>query len=353
MKLNRLRIQLAAQAALWATLLFPSISALAQTPFYQGKTVTLLHGRAPGGSGDYRVRAVLPFLQKYIPGNPTFVHEYMDGGGGRKAANHIFAMARTDGLVIGNVGGGVVANAVLGESGVQYDLDKLPFIGSPYSATHYVLATRREMGLTNLEKLRAASGIRIGAQSVGHTNYTIGRIFAALLSLKDSKYVTGYSIPERDVALLRGEIDAIANTDDFYARNPEWIDKKMVDFHVVMEIPKGLKHPLFSRLPEIETFAKSEPGRKVLSMFRLFRLSGSPFILPPATQKDRADIIKEAIRKSFKDPEFVKEYRKVVGEDPTPLMPEENERAIRELPREPETIELFKKFAGAGQLPPL
>ena len=353
MKLNRQRLKFAAQTALCAMLLFPSVSALAQTPFYQGKSITLLHGRAPGGSGDYRVRAVLPFLQKYIPGNPTFVHEYMDGGGGRKAANHIFAMVRTDGLVIGNVGGGVVANAVLGESGVQYDLDKLSFIGSPYSATHYVLATRRELGLTNLDKLRAASGIRLGAQSVGHTNYTIGRIFAALLGLKDSKYVTGYSIPERDVALLRGEIDAIANTDDFYARNPEWIEKKMVDFHVVMEIPKGLKHPLFSRLPEIETFAKSEPGRKVLSMFRLFRLSGSPFILPPATQKDRAEIIKEAIRKSFKDPEFVKEYRKVVGEDPTPLMPEENERAIRELPRDPETIELFKKFAGAGSLPPL
>ncbi len=295
-----------------------------QSDFYRGKTITLLHGRAPGGSGDFRVRAVLPFLQKYIPGNPTFVHEYMDGGGGRKAANHIFALTRTDGLVIGNVGGGVVANAVLGEQGVQYDLDKL-----------------------------AATGIRIGAQSVGHTNYTIGRIFAALLGLKDTKYVTGYSIPERDVALLRGEIDAIANTDDFYARNPEWIEKKIVDFHVVMEIPKGEKHPLFSRLPEIETFAKTERGRKVLSLFRLFRLSGSPFILPPATQKDRAEIIKEAIRKSFKDPEFVKEYRKVVGEDPTPLLPEENERAIRELPRDAETIELFKKFAGAGALPAL
>jgi hypothetical protein len=32
-------------------------------------------------------------------------------------------------------------------------------------------------------------------------------------------------------------------------------------------------------------------------------------------------------------------------------MPEENERAIRELPRDPETIDLFKKFAGAGSLP--
>jgi tripartite-type tricarboxylate transporter receptor subunit TctC len=353
MKTNELRTRIAASATLYALVFLFFTPAHSQTPFYQGKTITLLHGRAPGGSGDYRVRAVLPFLQKYIPGNPTFVHEYMDGGGGRKAANHIFAMARTDGLVIGNVGGGVVANAVLGETGVQYDLDKLPFIGSPYSATHYVFATRRELGLTNLEKLRAATGIRIGAQSVGHTNYTIGRIFAALLGLKDSKYVTGYSIPERDAALLRGEIDAIANTDDFYARNPHWIDQKLVDFHAVMEIPKGLKHPLFSRQPDIETFAKTEPARKVLSMFRLFRLSGSPFILPPATQKDRAEIIKEALRKTFKDPEFFKEYKKVVGEEPTPLLPEENERAIRELPREPETIELFKKFAGAGALPPL
>ena len=353
MKTNELRTPLTASAALYALIFLFTTPAFSQTSFYQGKSITILHGRAPGGSGDFRVRAVLPFLQKYIPGNPTFVHEYMDGGGGRKAANHIFALARTDGLVIGNVGGGVVANAVLGEAGVQYDLDKLPFVGSPYSATHYVLATRKEAGLTSLEKLRAATGIRIGAQSVGHTNFTIGRIFAALLGLKDSKYVTGYSIPERDVALMRGEIDAIANTDDFYARNPQWVEKKMVDFHLVMEIPKGLKHPLFSRLPEIETFAKTEPGRKVLSMFRLFRLSGSPFILPPATQKDRAEIVKEALRKSFKDPEFVKEYRKVVGEDPTPLLPEENERAIRELPRDAETIELFKKFAGAGALPAL
>jgi len=57
------------------------------------------------------------------------------------------------------------------------------------------------------------------------------------------------------------------------------------------------------------------------------------------------------LRKTFKDQEFFKEYRKVVGEDPSPLTPEANEKAIRDLPRDPETIELFKKFAGAGSLP--
>src|SRR5262245_34613613 len=52
-----------------------------QSDFYRGKTITIIHGRSAGGSGDYRARAVAPFLQKYIPGNPTIVHEHMDGGG--------------------------------------------------------------------------------------------------------------------------------------------------------------------------------------------------------------------------------------------------------------------------------
>ena len=324
----------------------------AQAPFYQGKTLAIVHGRAAGGSGDLRVRAVVPFLQKYIPGNPTIVHEFMDGGGGRKAANHIFNSARPDGLTIGNVGGGVIANAVLGEKGVQYDLDKMPFVGSPYSSTHYVLLTRREAGFRTLDKLRQASGVRFGAQSVGHTNYTIARIFAWLLALKEPKDVTGFSIPERDVALLRGEIDAVVSSDDLLVRNSEWLEKNLIDLHAIIAVPREEKHPRFSYLPEIDGFVKSERERKLLTMFRNFRLTGSPFILPPAMPKDRVEIIKEALRKSFRDQEFFKEYRKVVGEDPSPLTPEANEKAIRDLPRDQESIELFKKFAGAGPLPP-
>jgi len=344
-------IKLAAKAALCALLLFIN-TADAQTPFYQGKTLTIVHGRSAGGAGDFRARAVAPFLHKYIPGNPTIVHEYMDGGGGRKAANHIYSVARPDGLTIGNVGGGVVASAVLGETGVQYDLDKLPFVGSPYSESHYLLVTRREAGFSNLEKLRAASGVRLGSQSVGHTNYTLGRIMVWLLGLKEIKDVTGFSNPERDIALLRGEIDAIATSDDGILRKGDWLDKGLIDLHVIYAIPREKKHPRFDYLPEIDGFAKTERERKMLTLFRTFRLAGSPFIIPPATPKDRMEIIKDALRKSFKDADFFKEYRKLAGEDPTPLMPEANEKAIRELPRDRETIELYKKFAGAGPLPP-
>src|SRR5687768_6457340 len=110
----------------------------AQASFFQGKTITIVQGRDPGGSGDLRVRALVPFLEKYIPGNPKIVMEFMPGGGSRKAANYVFRTAKPDGLSIGNLSGGMVSLAVLGESGILYDLNKFTYLGSPYSTYHAV-----------------------------------------------------------------------------------------------------------------------------------------------------------------------------------------------------------------------
>jgi len=326
--------------------------ALSQTPFYQGKTLTIIQGREPGGTGDMRVRAVIPYLRKYIPGQPTVVTEFIPGAGGRKAANHIFGGARPDGLTIGNVGAGLVANAILGETGVQYDLDKLIYLGSPNSASQYVFLTKKELGLNTLEKLRSASGLRVGAQSVGHDIYINGRMFAYFLGLKEPRFVTGFSGPEVDLALMRGEVDARANIADTVAkRTPEWLEKGLVDFHAIIEIPKGVKHPRFAQLPEMETFAKSDRERNLIAMNRAFRLTGSPYILPPGTPNEQVRILQEAFGKTFSDPEFQKEFKKLTGDDATPLMPKAHEKAIRDLPRDPEIVEVFKKLAGADPLP--
>src|SRR6266542_5374798 len=81
-------------------LLVPGERAFGQAPFYQGKTITLVRGSTPGGIGERRVRAVIPYLTKHIPGNPTIVMEFMPGAGGRKAANYMFHRARPDGLIL-------------------------------------------------------------------------------------------------------------------------------------------------------------------------------------------------------------------------------------------------------------
>jgi tripartite-type tricarboxylate transporter receptor subunit TctC len=337
-------------AALWFCL-FPSL-AFSQAPFYQDKTITIIQGREPGALGDNRVRAVIPFLKKYIPGNPAIVSEFMPGAGGRKAINHIFSVVRPDGLTIGSVGAGLVANAVLGEPGVQYDLDKLIYLGSPNSATHYVFLSKRDLGLNTLEKLLGYSGLRIGGQSVGHDIYINGRLFGWILGVKEAKFIPGYGGTELDLALMQGEVDARAQTAAWLVhRNPDWLEKKLVDVHIGIEIPKGERHPRFANLPELESFAKSEKERQILALFRAIRLAGSPYILPPGTPKELVEILQEAIRKSFKDPEFHKEFKKLTGDVPTPLMPETMEKYIREIPRSPEIIGLFHKIAGAGPLP--
>lgn len=324
----------------------------AQSNFYQGKTITIIQGREPGGTGDLRVRALYPFLQKYIPGNPNVVSEYMPGGGGRKAANHIYTSARPDGLTLANPGVAMVSSAILGDSGLLYDINKLHHMGSPYSQYHGLFLTRKEAGLNTIEKLRATPGVRVGAQSVGFINYNEGRLFAYILGLNEPKFVASYSGPELDIALLRGEIDGRASAADTVAkRNRDWIDKGLVDFHAIIEAPKGDKHPVFSQVPELDSFAKTERDRKLVAMSRAFRLSGTPNVAPPATPKERVAILQEGFRKTFKDPDFAREYRKLTGEDATPLLPEDNERAIRDIPRDPEVVLVFNKLIGAGPLP--
>lgn len=339
--------------AVSALVIFPG-QLFSQGSFYSGKTITIIQGRQPGGTGDLRVRAAIPFLQKYISGNPAIVTEFIPGGGGRKAANHTYRVARPDGLTIANIGAGFVSNAILGEPGVQYDVDKFIYLGSGNSRTSYVFLTKRELGLASMEKLQTASGIRIGAQSVGHDIYINGRLFAWLLGLKDAKFVTGYSGPEVDLALMRGEVDARANiADTVLQRTPEWIEKGIVHLHAILEIPRGFRadEPALKRLPSLDDFATTEIQKKVLQMFRNFRLIGSPFLLPSKTPKDRAEILQEAFRKTFKDPEFLKSWEKLTGAEASPLMPEEQETAVREIPRDPQAIEVFKKIAGADPLP--
>ena len=102
-----------------------------------------------------------------------------------------------------------------------------------------------------------------------------------------------------------------------------------------------------------DEYARFGHGRaEMLAMFRALRLVGSPYVLPPGTSRDRVEILRAAMRKSFQDPDFPKDYRKLAGDDPSPLMGEEQEKAIRELPRDAEVVDLFKKLTDAGPLPP-
>jgi tripartite-type tricarboxylate transporter receptor subunit TctC len=325
------------------------------TPYFQGKTILLVQGREPGGTGALRVQAAIPFLKKYLSGEPIIVTQFMPGGGGRKASNYIARNAKPDGLTLGNVGSGLVANAVLGSTGVEYDIDKLIYLGASNSTAQYIFGSVAKLGLDNLDKLRAHPGLRVGAQTVGHDIYINGRLFSWILGLKDPRFVTGFSGPELDLAMERGELDARANIPDtVLQRNADTLERKRLNFHAIIQIPKDDRHPhpLFNKLPELESFAKSERERKIMTMFRTFRLVGSPYILPPGTPAEAVAQWREAMRKTFRDPAFLKEFKRLSADDATPLLPEAQEKAIKDIPRDAGIIALFNKIAGNDPLPP-
>src|SRR5499433_2230568 len=124
-------------------------------------------------------------------------------------------------------------------------------------------------------------------------------------------------------------------------------------FHGIIEIPKGQKHthPRFAKLPDIETFARSNMDRRLVAMYRTFVGSGNPFVLPPGTPKARVQILQEAMRKTYRDPEFFKEYTKLTGLKAEPQMPEQLEQTIKDMPRDREAVEVFKKLIGPDPLP--
>ena len=74
MKARRRKLDMRAGAVLWASAVFflcQPARALPQALFYQGKIVTVISGQEPGGLGDLRLRAILPYLKKHIPGQPN------------------------------------------------------------------------------------------------------------------------------------------------------------------------------------------------------------------------------------------------------------------------------------------
>ena len=353
-KKHRLQIVALAVSLLLAQWMVLAPMASAQTPFYEGKNVLLLSGTDAGGAGDLRTRAVIPVLKKHIPGHPNLVVQYMPGAGGRKAANHMYKSVRPDGMTIGAMITGMVQGTIFGETDVLYELDKFIYLGSHARYAPYAFVTRKAAGVNTRETLTAARGVRIGAPSVGHSLYTMARLFAYMLDMKEPRLVTGYTPREIDIALERNEIDArVSILDSLVTRNAHWLDKDLVHVHATIDIPKGFKHTdrRLAKLPEIESFARTNQDRRLIHLFRGARDTGQPFVLPPGTPAEHVKILREAMRKAFADPEYIKGYEKLTSEPAMPISWEEFETELREVPREAEIIDLFKKLAGPAPLP--
>ena len=107
-----------------------SAPSYAQANFYQGKTITVIVGSAPGGLYDLWGRLFARTMGKYIPGNPNMLVQNMPGAGSLVAANYLHGIAKPDGLTIGMFQTHLYLLQLVGNAEVKFDVRKLNWLGS-------------------------------------------------------------------------------------------------------------------------------------------------------------------------------------------------------------------------------
>src|SRR5215470_9008213 len=119
--------------------------------FYQGKTLTVIVGYAPGGGVDASARAITRHLGRFIPGQPNIVVQNMEGAAGIMAVNYLDRRAAPDGLTLAVPGRSWYIEAIVKRPGITFDPTKLTYIGSPgtVSATGFV---RQSTGIRTYEE---------------------------------------------------------------------------------------------------------------------------------------------------------------------------------------------------------
>src|SRR6476659_2826766 len=103
---------------------------LAMAQSFSGKTVTIIVGYKPGGGYDATARLLARHLPNHIPGKPTVIVQNMPGGNSIIGANHMYNVAKPDGLTIGTFNRNLPIAQLTRVQGVKFDMLKFAWIGS-------------------------------------------------------------------------------------------------------------------------------------------------------------------------------------------------------------------------------
>src|SRR5688500_13308128 len=145
--------------AVYFALVWPAHAA---APYYEGKSIKVIVGFSAGGGFDTYSRLIGRHLGRHIPGNPGVVVENMPGAASLISANHVYNVAKPDGLTILNFHGNQVINQIIGKPGIEFDARKFEYIGIP-TQDNVACAFAKSSGITKFEALRNAKTFKMDA----------------------------------------------------------------------------------------------------------------------------------------------------------------------------------------------
>ena len=277
--------------------------------FFEGKTVRLVVGFAPGGGFDTYARVISRHMGRHIPGNPTIVVENMTGAGSLISANHLYRVAKPDGLTIGHFNGAVFLGQALGQPGIEFDARKFELIGAPIKEDS-VCALTRASGITSVDKWMASkTPVKLGGVAPGGTPDANARILKAALGLP-IQLVSGYKgTAEIRLAASSGEVGGACWS--WESMRSTW--RSALDSGEVVAVLQTSARPFpdLTGVPLAVNLAKTDEARQLIKVgIQNAAAFARPLALPPGTPKDRVLTLRKAFQETLKDSAFLAEAEK-------------------------------------------
>jgi tripartite-type tricarboxylate transporter receptor subunit TctC len=322
----------------------------AQTPFYQGKTVTIIVGTKAGDVYDLYPRLVAEFLPKYIPGNPNIIIQNVAGAAGLIATNQVYNISKPDGLTLGAIYPALYFEQLAKRPEVKFDWSKFIWIGSTVSSNS-LMYMRADTPYKSMDDIRTATTPpKCGATGVTSSAYYMPKLLEDAIGTKFDivpGYVAGQDI---DLAVERGEVQCRAFTvNAFFAREP-FITWRKKNFVRVMYQTGSKRDPrlkdvvLFNEL--MDKYKTPEDVRRLAKVVVAADEFGRPIVFPPGVPADRVKIIRDAFNKTIHDPALLAEAEKR-RLDIDPASGEELDTLAKEvMTAPPDVVEKVKKLIG-------
>jgi len=322
----------------------------AQTPFYQGKTITIIVSTKAGDVYDLYPRLVAEFMPKHIPGSPNIIIQNVPGAAGLIGTNQIYNIAKPDGLSFGATYPALYFEQLAKRPEVKFDWTKFIWIGSTVSSNS-LMYMRADTPYKTIDNVRTASTPpKCGATGVTSSAYYMPKLLEDAIGTKFdvvSGYVAGQDI---DLAVERGEVQCRAFTvNAYFAREPfiTWRKKNFVNVLYQTGSRRDARLtdvPLFSEL--MDKYKTAENVRRLAKVVLASDEFGRPLVFPPGVPPDRVKIIRDAFNKTINDPTLLAEAERR-RLDIDPATGEELDALAKEvMTAPPDIVERVKKLIG-------
>jgi tripartite-type tricarboxylate transporter receptor subunit TctC len=284
--------------------LWPS-TAMAQTPYYAGKTITIVAGTKAGDVYDLYARMIAQFMPKYIPGNPNIIVQNMAGAGSMIAANYVYNVANPDGLTIGAIFPALYFDQIVGRSEVKYDWSKFAWLGSPVTSNHLLYMRADSPYKTIHDVIKASTPPKCGATGTSSTAYYVPKLLEETLGAK-FEIILGYQAGQDiDLAVERNEVVCRAFTlTAFFAREPftTWRKKNFVNVLVQTGRKRDARIKNVPTIYELmDQYKTADTGRNLAKLVLAGGDFGRPYVMPPNTPPEQLKTIRDAFDKALND----------------------------------------------------